>query len=189
LKTSTPPAIPDTHRLAETGDRSPGNPRQGNQTSDLTSWSRATGPSSLGCCAAKRGRFALGWLATIRMPSACRCLILIRAELDEFRKALSAFATPSQNVVYADIDGNIGYQPMAFVPIRASGDGTVPVNGAAGKHGLDRAICPLTSCPVCTIRRRGSSPRPTQRSRRAGYPYQLATQWFRRIAQSASTKC
>jgi penicillin amidase len=37
----------------------------------------------------------------------------------EFRAALSRFAGPSQNVVYADVDGNIGYQATGLIPIRA----------------------------------------------------------------------
>src|ERR1051326_1075697 len=53
---------------------------------------------------------------------------------EQFREALSQFATPSQNVVYADLDGNIGYQAMGFAPIRASGEGTAPVSGADDKH-------------------------------------------------------
>ncbi|HEY6249637.1 MAG TPA: penicillin acylase family protein, partial [Candidatus Angelobacter sp.] len=53
---------------------------------------------------------------------------------EQFRKAFSGWASPSQNVVYADVDGHIGYQAMGFVPVRASGDGTVPVPGADGKN-------------------------------------------------------
>ncbi|MBI4789572.1 MAG: penicillin acylase family protein [Chloroflexi bacterium] len=48
---------------------------------------------------------------------------------DEFRAALRLWDVPSQNFVYADVDGNIGYQMPGNVPIRAQGDGTVPVPG------------------------------------------------------------
>jgi penicillin amidase len=48
---------------------------------------------------------------------------------DEFRHALSFFDVPSQNVIYADIDGNIGYQSPGKIPLRASGDGRLPVPG------------------------------------------------------------
>ena len=48
---------------------------------------------------------------------------------DEFRAAMSTFGAPGQNTVYADIDGHIGYQATGFVPIRASGDGSLPVPG------------------------------------------------------------
>lgn len=39
---------------------------------------------------------------------------------DEFRRALSHFGSPGQNVVYADVDGHIGYQATGFVPFRPS---------------------------------------------------------------------
>jgi penicillin G amidase len=52
----------------------------------------------------------------------------------EFRRALSEFDAPGQNVVYADIDGNIGYQATGKVPIRASGDGSLPVDGSTDAH-------------------------------------------------------
>ncbi len=48
---------------------------------------------------------------------------------DDFRSALKLWDTPSQNFVYADVDGNIGYQTPGSIPIRAQGDGTVPVPG------------------------------------------------------------
>ena len=47
----------------------------------------------------------------------------------EFRDALRSWDIPSQNFVYADVDGNIGYQAPGLVPIRAKGDGTIPAPG------------------------------------------------------------
>jgi len=47
----------------------------------------------------------------------------------DFREALKDFAAPSQNAVYADVDGNIGYQTPGNVPIRKQGDGLAPVPG------------------------------------------------------------
>ncbi len=37
---------------------------------------------------------------------------------EEFRKALSFWSVPSQNVVYADVQGNIGYQLSGLIPKR-----------------------------------------------------------------------
>ncbi len=49
---------------------------------------------------------------------------------EDFRAAVhDAWLCPGQNMVYADIDGNIGYQLTGLYPIRAQGDGTVPVPG------------------------------------------------------------
>jgi len=48
---------------------------------------------------------------------------------DEFREALGNWDVPSQNFMYADVDGNIGYQMPGRIPIRAAGDGRTPVPG------------------------------------------------------------
>jgi penicillin amidase len=49
----------------------------------------------------------------------------------DFRAALRYWDSPSQNVVYADVDGNIGYQMPGNIPIRAAGhSGLLPVDGS-----------------------------------------------------------
>jgi penicillin amidase len=52
----------------------------------------------------------------------------------EFREALRYWVAPVQNVVYADTTGNIGYSFPGKVPIRAQGNGRVPVPGWTGEH-------------------------------------------------------
>ena len=47
----------------------------------------------------------------------------------QFRAAASKFDIAAQNLVYADIDGNIGYQMPGKTPIRKQGDGRYPVPG------------------------------------------------------------
>ncbi len=47
----------------------------------------------------------------------------------EFREALRDASGPAQNLVYADVDGNIGFLVAAWIPIRKSGHGEVPVPG------------------------------------------------------------
>lgn len=47
----------------------------------------------------------------------------------ELREALRGWETPTQNTVYADTEGNIGYSFAGHVPIRKAGDGSVPVPG------------------------------------------------------------
>jgi len=46
-----------------------------------------------------------------------------------FRAAAALFAVPSQNITYADVDGNIGYQAPGDIPVRSKGDGRWPVPG------------------------------------------------------------
>ncbi|MFK5688769.1 penicillin acylase family protein [Ornithinimicrobium sp. LYQ92] len=45
---------------------------------------------------------------------------------DSFRDAAEFFAVPSQNLVYADTEGNIGYQAPGLVPIRQSATHATP---------------------------------------------------------------
>ncbi len=47
----------------------------------------------------------------------------------EFRQAARSWAVPAQNLLYADVEGNIGYQTPGNIPIRKSGDGRLPVPG------------------------------------------------------------
>jgi len=52
---------------------------------------------------------------------------------DEFTSALSQYVTPSQNFVFADVNGHIGYYAPGHIPVRASGDGSQPVDGWTGE--------------------------------------------------------
>ncbi len=53
---------------------------------------------------------------------------------DEFREALRYWQAPSQNFVFADRQGNIGYQMPGDIPIRAKGQGLVPAPGWTGEY-------------------------------------------------------
>lgn len=48
---------------------------------------------------------------------------------EDFRHAASLFDVPAQNLIYADREGNIGYQAPGRLPIRGAGDGWVPQPG------------------------------------------------------------
>ena len=50
----------------------------------------------------------------------------------EFLDALRLYQTPTQNFVYADVSGDIGFLNPGLVPTRKSGDGLAPVDGASG---------------------------------------------------------
>ncbi|MBO0870484.1 MAG: penicillin acylase family protein [Micromonosporaceae bacterium] len=47
----------------------------------------------------------------------------------QFRAAAALFEVPAQNMVYADVDGNIGYQAPGRIPVRGKGDGRWPAPG------------------------------------------------------------
>jgi penicillin amidase len=59
------------------------------------------------------------------------------ANFEEFRAALADWAAPGSNFVYADVDGNIGYQANGWHPIRKRGDGTLPVPGWTDEYEWD----------------------------------------------------
>ena len=79
---------------------------------------------------------ALRWTALDPAPETLRAgLALDRARnWDEFRAALADWRAPAQNFVYADVDGHFGYALSGAHPIRASGDGRLPVPGWDGSH-------------------------------------------------------
>jgi penicillin amidase len=52
------------------------------------------------------------------------------ANWEQFVDALRLYISPSQNIVYADVEGNIGYYAPGRIPIRPEGqDGMLPVSG------------------------------------------------------------
>jgi penicillin G amidase len=51
---------------------------------------------------------------------------------NDFTAAMRHFVVPSQNFVYADVDGHIGYYAPGRIPVRASGDGSQPTAGWTG---------------------------------------------------------
>ena len=56
----------------------------------------------------------------------------------EFLDGLRLYQTPTQNFVYADIGGDIGFLNPGLVPMRKSGDGLIPIDGVVGCLRLDR---------------------------------------------------
>jgi penicillin amidase len=76
---------------------------------------------------------ALRWDAVARGESAGAFEAINRAgSWQEFVDAVRRFGAPSQNFVYADVAGNIGYAMSGELPVRASGDGSIPMPGWTG---------------------------------------------------------
>ena len=47
----------------------------------------------------------------------------------DFTRAVKKFGVPGQNIVYADVDGNIGWRPAVYIPIRKEGYSMLPRPG------------------------------------------------------------
>ena len=93
---------------------------------------------------------------------------------DEFRNALRDWDVPSQNFVYADVDGNIGYQMPGRVPIRSSGDGSFPVEGWTS-HGEWKGYIPFEDLPHAFNPPAGFIASANNRAVGPSYPYLLTT--------------
>ncbi len=65
----------------------------------------------------------------------------------DFRAAARNLDAPSQNLVYADVEGNIGYQAPGHVPIRRTGDGEWPVPGWDPAYQWDKSFVPYDALP------------------------------------------
>jgi penicillin amidase len=63
---------------------------------------------------------ALRWTTTAEVDLALEAFLEINTatSFDEFRAAFAAYGSPSQNFVYADVDGHIGYLLPGLIPIR-----------------------------------------------------------------------
>ncbi|MSO56376.1 MAG: penicillin acylase family protein [Acidobacteria bacterium] len=96
---------------------------------------------------------ALKWEAIAQGESAVAFDGLARAgNWIEFLAAVRRFSAPSQNFLYADIDGNIGYAMSGLLPVRGVSDGAVPVPGwsveAAWRGSIDTSQLPAMLNPA-----------------------------------------
>lgn len=94
----------------------------------------------------------------------------------EFCNALKSYPGPTQNFVYADAGGNIGYYGAGRIPVRRSGDGSLPYDGTTDAGEWTRFI-PFTALPHVYNLPAGLIV--TANSRVAGrdYPYHLTHRW------------
>ncbi len=120
---------------------------------------------------------ALRWTALEPGTVSASVLRLDRARTwDEFRAALRLWTVPAQNFVYADRRGNIGYQLPGRIPIRANGDGMVPVPGWTGEYEWVGEI-PFERLPSSFNPPRGAIVTANNRIVPDRYAYQLSQEW------------
>jgi penicillin G amidase len=94
----------------------------------------------------------------------------------EFRTAFSQLDCPGQNVVYADVDGNIGYQTTGKIPIREYGDGSLPADGSDDSHEWSGYI-PFAQLPSVLNPPSGVIATANSRITADGYPYSISFNW------------
>lgn len=94
----------------------------------------------------------------------------------EFQKALSYYSAPSQNFVYADVEGNIAYMAPGRFPIRRPGHtGLYPVPGT-GEWDWQGYV-PYEAWPRAFNPQEGYIVTANHRVTPPGYPYPLALEW------------
>jgi penicillin amidase len=94
----------------------------------------------------------------------------------EFTVALRSYTGPMQNMVYADRDGHIGYYAAGVVPIRSSGDGSLPYDGATDA-GQWTSYVPFDRLPHLFDPPSGIIVTANQRIVGSDYPYHLTHSW------------
>jgi penicillin amidase len=65
---------------------------------------------------------------------------------NEFQQAMARYKVPSENMVYADTAGNIGWQPGGLTPVRGNWTGLLPVPGDTGAYEW-RGFLPFAEMP------------------------------------------
>ncbi|MET9656031.1 penicillin acylase family protein [Streptomyces sp. NPDC006510] len=91
---------------------------------------------------------ALKWTALEPGKSMDAVFELNRAkDFTTFRAAAEHFEVPSQNLIYADTKGHIGYQAPGKIPVRLKGDGTMPSPGWSSEYGWKKEPVPFDELP------------------------------------------
>jgi len=97
----------------------------------------------------------------------------------EFVDALRNFDVPQQNIVYADVDGNIGYYAPARVPLRKPGNlvkGFMPVPGWDATYDWDGFI-PFDELPHTYNPARGYVMTANHKVVDKSYPHHITLEW------------
>ena len=118
---------------------------------------------------------ALSWTALQPGRSMDALLAIDQAQnFEEFRGAAALLSAPSQNLIYADTDGNIGYQLAGSVPQRRNGNGTKPSPGWDATYDW-RGTIPFAKAPYVYNPPSGFLVAANQQVIGAQYPYPLGS--------------
>jgi penicillin amidase len=143
---------------------------------------------------AKSVAYALKWVgAEPGGAGYLAALSLMRAQnWDEFLKAAAHYKVPSENLVYADTAGNIGWVAAGFAPVRKNWSGLVPVPGGSGDYEWD-GFLPTSEMPQAYNPGRHFIATANHNILPEHYAHALSFEWalpyrFRRIEQVLSSR-
>jgi penicillin amidase len=111
---------------------------------------------------------------------------------EEFQSAAAYYKVPSENLVYADRAGNIGWIAAGLAPIRQNWSGLLPVPGHTGEYEWS-GFLPPSQNPRRFNPPEGFIATANHNILPSGYPHQLAYEWaapfrYQRIAEVLSAK-
>ena len=95
---------------------------------------------------------------------------------EQGRAAAALFEVPAQNIVYADVDGNIGYQSPGRVPVRGKGDGRRMAPGWDSAYDW-KGFVPFAELPSVRNPARGYVVTANQAVIGADYAHLLTNDW------------
>ncbi len=95
---------------------------------------------------------------------------------DDFTASLKSYVAPSQNFVFADKAGNIGYFAPGRIPVRAKGDGSLPVPGETDEYAWTGWI-PFDSLPHVYNPAQGYVVSANNKVVPDTYPYFITNDW------------
>ncbi len=107
------------------------------------------------------------YLASLRMDQA--------RNWEEFREACSFSHTPSENMIWADIHGDIGWQAVGITPIRRNWYGLLPIPGD-GSYEWDGYL-PIRELPNVLNPVSGFFGSANENNVPDGYPHRLGYSW------------
>jgi penicillin amidase len=120
---------------------------------------------------------ALRWTALQPAPTFDAFDLLNTAgDWEDFRQAATKLAVPAQNLLYADVDGNIGYQAPGVIPIRVGYDGKWPIPGWYSRYHWQGTV-PFTALPSVFNPAEGWIVTANQAVVAPPYPFFLTDDW------------
>ncbi len=94
----------------------------------------------------------------------------------EFASSLNNFHSPNLSIVYADVEGNIGYYAPGRVPLRANGNGLMPVPGWTGEYDW-QGFVPFEELPNAINPASGQIVSANHKIVTDDYPYLISSSW------------
>jgi penicillin amidase len=94
----------------------------------------------------------------------------------EFLDAATRWKLPSENMVYADVDGHIGWIAAALTPVRSDWNGLLPVPGASGQYEWT-GFLPTTELPQRFDPPEGFIATANHNILPPGYSHSIAYEW------------